>query len=169
MFTVPRWDRLISTFKMAHLPLEGGYYKAVYRSDECIPQEHLSVQFSGERSFQTSIYFLLIKKQVSKIHRLKSDEVWHFYEGSSLTIHEFTPNGEYRTHVLGADVSNGESFQVVVPRSSWFGACLNDTTTHALVGCTMTPGFDFQDFEIGNREELVKLFPSHKRIIEQLT
>ena len=169
MSNVPRWDRLIATFGLAPHPKEGGYYKETYRSDECTSQEHLPSRYGDTRSFQTAILFLLVENQVSKLHRLKSDEVWHFLEGSTLTLHEFTADGNYRTRRFGSDVFNGELIQLVVPRGSWFGACVNDPTSYALFGCTVSPGFDFRDLEIGDRNELVKLFPEQKQVIELLT
>lgn len=148
---------------------EGGYFREIYRSAESIPGEYLPGHFRGARPLGTSIYFLLEGMQISVLHRLKADEIWHFYTGNSLTIFAINPQGVLSQIFLGPDIENGEVFQAVVPAGYWFGAKLNRKNTFALVGCTMAPGFDYADFEIGERGELLKQFPQHRRIIEMLT
>ena len=148
---------------------EGGYYREVYRASEQIQQTCLPNRFSGSRPFGTSIYFLLDNDQISTMHRLQADEIWHFYAGSSLTIYIINPQGICSHIFLGNDFENGEAYQAVVTAGSWFGAKLNKTDAYALVGCTMAPGFDYNDFELGNRGELIKKFPQHREIIEMLT
>ncbi len=141
---------------------EGGYYRETYRASG-------KINVHGERNYSTAIYFLLNKSDISKLHRLKSDEIWHFYEGSSLTIFAIDQQGELSKIKLGLNTDRGEVFQVVIKAGTWFGARLNDRAGYVLVGCTVSPGFDFQDFELAKREELVSLFPQHKKIIEELT
>jgi len=148
---------------------EGGYYREIYRSPRQVPQSCLPERFSGPRPFGTSIYFLLENEQISAMHRLQADEIWHFYTGGSLTIYIINPQGICSHIFLGDDFENGEVYQAMVPAGSWFGAKLNKTDTYALVGCTMTPGFDYSDFELGNRGVLIKKFPQHREIIEMLT
>jgi predicted cupin superfamily sugar epimerase len=114
----------------------------------------------------TAIHFLLTKVDRSLFHRIKSDEVWHFHYGDPLAISVLSPRG-LTTYKLGADPSNGEVLQVVVPANHWFGGTtLGDYT---LVSCTVAPGFDFQDFELGDREQLLKEFPGQSDIIIKLT
>lgn len=148
---------------------EGGWYRETYRAAETIPATGLPVRFSGERSISTAIYFLLANGEISALHRIKSDELWHFYSGVTLTVHLLFPAGEHRQIRLGADIANGETFQATVPAGCWFGAEVTGEGAYSLVGCTVAPGFDFADFEMANRLELVTAFPSHKELIRQLT
>ena len=148
---------------------EGGYYKEIYRSEEVIAKEALPGRYSAERNVSTSIYFLLAKAQVSHLHKLQSDEIWHFYYGHSLTIYMIDEKGKYAEQKLGRNLDEGEALQFVIPKSTWFAAEVNDKNSFSLIGCTVAPGFDFADFELAKREELIKLFPQHKSIIESLT
>jgi len=99
------------------------------------------------------------------LHRIKSDEMWHFYAGTTLTVHLLTPHGEHKRLKLGTDLASDESYQAVVPAGCWFGAEVSGVGEFSLVGCTVAPGFDFADFEMGSREELLKQFPDHADII----
>lgn len=148
---------------------EGGYFKEIYRCNEEIEKNGLPERYNGKRSFCTSIYHLLDGSQVSKFHRLKSDEIWHFYSGSSLTIYFIDPNGKNYTIKLGSDINTGEVFQAIIPNGVWFGAIIDDPNSYTLIGCTVAPGFDFYDFELANRTDMLKAFPEHKDIIEKLT
>ena len=147
---------------------EGGWYKEVYRSEESIDAAGLPERFGGARSFSTSIYFLLAEDNFSAFHRIKSDELWHFYAGDGLTVHIIAPDGEQSMLKLGAQPEAGETFQGVVPAGSWFAAEPKDGG-YGLVGCTVAPGFDFADFEMANRETLQAEFPQHSELIERLT
>lgn len=148
---------------------EGGYYRETYRSRVKVSEESLPEQFSGDRDFSTAIYYLLKGTQKSKLHRIKSDEIWHFYAGSGLTIHQITSTGKYTTHHLGPDPEKNQYFQHVVPAETWFGATVDDPESFTLAGCTVAPGFHFSDFEMGTEAELLKLFPQHQEIIQRLT
>jgi predicted cupin superfamily sugar epimerase len=148
---------------------EGGWFRETYRSADSIPGTSLPVRFSGDRSISTAIYFLLEKSDISALHRIKSDEMWHFYSGASLTVHMITPEGESQSFRLGAELHAGEVFQAIVPAGCWFGAEVTGEGEYALVGCTVSPGFDFKDFEMGDREQLLRAFPSHSAIIHRLT
>lgn len=147
---------------------EGGFYKETYRSAETFDRNGLPERFDGDRNFSTSIYFLLRSTDKSMLHRIKSDELWHYHAGSSLTIYMLNGNG-LTTAVLGTDFVKGESLQVVVPAGAWFGAMVNEKQSFVLSGCTVAPGFDFRDFELAKRSSLVKLFPDHEQIIKTLT
>jgi hypothetical protein len=148
---------------------EGGYFRETYRSGETIPKHALPVRFSGDRTFSTSIYYLLNQHQHSAFHRIQQDEIWHFYEGSPLTLHILNPNNSYRTITLGRDPDTGESLQAIVEAGSWFAAAVNNTESYALVGCTAAPGFDFADFELADRGQLIELFPDHRNLIKKFT
>jgi predicted cupin superfamily sugar epimerase len=161
-------SELIKHFQLEKHP-EGGYFKEVYRSSESIAKSTLPSRFSGDRSFSTAIYFLLETTDFSAFHRIKSDEIWHFYSGSALTIFELTENGKLLKHFLGSDLSNHENFQIIIKAGSWFGARLNFPGSFAFVGCTVAPGFDFYDFELADRNSLIKNYPEHKELIISLT
>ncbi|MSR57875.1 MAG: cupin domain-containing protein [Planctomycetaceae bacterium] len=148
---------------------EGGYFRETYRSPETIARQHLPPRFSGDRAFATAIYFLLQGDDFSALHRIKQDEIWHFYEGCSLTIRVIDPGGDLSSIRLGRDARAREVPQAVVRAGCLFGARVNDPRSYALVGCTVAPGFDFADFEMPTRQTLVTLYPQHKAIIEQLT
>jgi len=148
---------------------EGGYYKEVYRSDEIIEAVHLPVRYKSSRAFSTSIFFLLKNDQVSMFHKLKSDEIWHFYDGCGVKIYVIEKNGIKREVLLGNKLEQGELPQVIINKNSWFGAELLNKSSFCLIGCTVSPGFEFKDFELGEREKLLKLFPQHENIIKKLT
>jgi predicted cupin superfamily sugar epimerase len=148
---------------------EGGYYRETYRSSEIIKHAALPERFHGPRVFSTAIYFLLSGAEVSHLHRIKSDEIWHFYAGSSLMIHVIDLDGSYQKIKLGLDVDKGEAIQVVVHAGCWFGAELEELNSFCLVGCTVAPGFDFEDFELGGRNDLLQSYPQHHAIIRLLT
>ncbi|MFK9093651.1 cupin domain-containing protein [Bacillus salipaludis] len=158
---------LISNLGLVPHP-EGGYYKSTYQSTERISDKELSVTFEGERRLYTSIYFLLTSDDVSHFHRLKSDELWYFHGGSPLTVHVIHENGEYEEIKLGMNLENGEIPQALVPKNSIFGSSVNGKDTFSLVGCMVSPGFEFQDFELFTQNELLRLYPQHKEIILKL-
>jgi uncharacterized protein len=164
METAQRWiDRL----KLQPHP-EGGWYRQTYRAALTLPRSALG-DHSGDRAASTAIYFLLTDEQFSALHRLHSDEVWHFYAGTSLIVHVIAPDGEYQQLLLGSDPEAGEQFQAVVPAGCWFGSSLRHPNAYALVGCTVAPGFDFADFEMARRDQLTAQYPRHRTIIERLT
>lgn len=148
---------------------EGGFYRETYRAAETIDTRHLPSRFGGARAFSTSIYFLLPGDQVSRLHRIKSDEVWHFYAGGALTLSLIHPDGRLEHRRLGADAERGEAFQAIVPAGSWYGAAVDDRASFALVGGTVAPGFDFADFELAERTALLAAFPAHRETIVRLT
>lgn len=147
---------------------EGGFFKETYRSAESISSKSLPERFQGDRSFSTSIYFLLRSQDRSLFHRIKSDELWHFHYGSSLNIY-ILKDDQLIVKTLGANPDAGESLQVVVPANCWFGAMSAEQNSFTLAGCTVAPGFDFADFEMATRKELFDSFPHHHDIIKRLT
>ncbi len=147
---------------------EGGYYKEVYRASGSIEQNALPACFSGSRNYATSIYFLLKSGQYSAFHKIKQDEGWHFYAGTSLTLHLISPNGDYSHVVIGQNIDKGERFQYYVPAGYYFAAEINADDSFALVGCTVSPGFDFVDFDMPSKTRLLALFPHLGTIIARL-
>jgi len=147
---------------------EGGWYKEVYRSAESVDAVGLPGRFDGKRCFSTSIYFLLSGDECSLFHRIKQDELWHFYDGDGLSVHVIDPAGNYAVKRLGRHPERGEAFQQVVAAGDWFGAQV-ESGGYALVGCTVAPGFDFADFEIAERHVLLARFPQHHAVIERLS
>lgn len=148
---------------------EGGYFNEIYRSGEIFTASVLPKRYNGDRVFSTSIYFLLEGRDISAFHKLQSDEIWHFYDGSAIKIYIITPERKLEERVLGNDLNNNESLQIAINKNSWFGAELADRSSYSLIGCTVSPGFDFQDFEIGKRERLLEEFPEFSTTILRLT
>jgi uncharacterized protein len=147
---------------------EGGYYKRTFESEDQVSDQELTVNFTGHRKLYTSIYFLLTSDNVSHFHRLKSDELWYYHAGSPLTIHVINENGEYEEMKLGMNLEKGEVPQALVPKHSIFGSSVMENDSCSLVGCMVSPGFDFQDFELFTQDELLKKYPQHKDIITKL-
>ncbi|WP_298425644.1 cupin domain-containing protein [uncultured Kordia sp.] len=160
--------KLVTSLELLPHP-EGGFYKEVYRSASVIPKDALAADFSGDRNYCTSIYFLLTSENFSAFHRIKQDEIWHFYGGSSLSVHVIDEDGVYTEHKVGMNFSNGEKPQLVVPAGCWFASSVSKKDSYAFVGCTVAPGFDFDDFELATRTALTAVYPSHKSIIYRLT
>lgn len=158
---------LIEYYKLLPHP-EGGFYRQTYIAAESILQAALPNRFEGNRPFSTAIYFLLPHGNFSAFHRIKSDELWHFYEGCPLNIHVIHPNGDYECLKLGSNLNNGESYQLVVPANAWFASePTGETGTFALVGCTVSPGFDFADFELAEADILLEQYPNHEQLIRR--
>jgi len=146
---------------------EGGWYSEVYRSSGIFRGTALP-EHNGDRPFMTSIYFMLQSGDVSRLHRLKSDEIWYHHAGGGLTVHQISADGKYHAVQLGQNLAAGERLQVVVQAGTWFGATLNAEEA-ALVGCAVAPGFDFADFELAKRKALIAQFPQHEAMINRLT
>lgn len=160
-------SQLIANYRMQPHP-EGGHYVSTYRSAELLAPSALPVRFSGPRCVSSAIYFLLEGTSFSAFHRIKSDELWHFYAGDGLLIYVIAPNGEGSVLRLGSDIENGFQFQHCVPAGSWFASQPANQNGFAFVGCTVAPGFDFEDFEMAQQSELLQLYPQHASWIEKL-
>lgn len=141
--------------------IEGGYVKAVYESN-------YKINVPEERSICTSIYFLITDKSFSHFHSLKSDEIWYFHAGKALSLTIITPNGELQEWKLGLDLDNGERPHVLVPAGSIFAAHIPESKGYTLVSCMVSYGFDYQDFKLYKKGELIELFPKYRDIIEKL-
>jgi predicted cupin superfamily sugar epimerase len=159
---------LIETLQLQPHP-EGGYYKETYRSKDIITKDALPEIFNGNRNHSTGIYYLLESKDFSAFHRINQDEMWHFYKGDALILTMISDKGELTTIKIGNDIANDEIPQAVVPKGYWFAAKVEQPESYALLGCTVAPGFDFQDFELAERAKLIAEFPHHKDIITALT
>jgi uncharacterized protein len=161
-------SQLIKTLSLQPHP-EGGYYKETYRSLEEIPEACLDKKYIGNRKCSTCIYFMLTSDTFSAFHRINQDEIWHFYQGSTLNLYMISPTGELTKVLIGSDILNGEIPQFVVPAGFWFAAKVADENSYSLVGCTVSPGFDFKDFELADMDSLSNIFPEHRAIIKEFT
>ncbi|MEP6596350.1 MAG: cupin domain-containing protein [Ginsengibacter sp.] len=146
---------------------EGGWYKENYKSSENIPATALPARFGGSRAFSTAIYFLLEENDFSAFHRIRSDECWHFYAGDPLLIYVIQ-DGMLDIIELGNDTGKRQLFQFVVPANCWFASRPAAGSTFCFVGCTVSPGFDFADFELADSAVLSGLYPMHEIIILEL-
>jgi uncharacterized protein len=146
---------------------EGGWFKEIYRSGEILDAACLPDGTSGPRNLCTSIYFLLESSNFSAFHRLRSDELWHFYSGSPLKVYRICSNGDLKTDILSPG-TGGCPF-LCIPRNTWFAAEVTGDHTYSLIGCSVSPGFDFSDFELAEREELTVAYPGYKELITRLT
>ncbi len=157
-------DELIRRFDLQAHP-EGGFFRETYRSDARVLRDGPG----DTRSASTAIYYLLADGAHSAWHRIRSDEVWHFYAGEPLLVHVLDEAGQLRSHRLGNALTHaGAVFQAVVPAGLWFAAECADPASYALVGCTVAPGFEFSEFEIASVDELVKAYPAHRDVIVRL-
>jgi predicted cupin superfamily sugar epimerase len=152
-------QELIKNLELLPHP-EGGFYKEIYRSNETIPGK--------DRDLLTSIYFLLTSENVSRFHRIKSDELWYFHFGSAVTVHTLDEKG-HTQNLLGNNFEKGEQPFLLVKSDTIFGSSIEEKGGFALVSCAVAPGFDFRDFELFSRDELLTQYPNHSEIIHRLT
>lgn len=157
----------VSSLSLSPHP-EGGYFKETYRSLDIIPVGTFGSRFGGPRSVCTGILYLLEAGDFSAFHRIRSDEMWHFYAGGPLELH-ILHDAKHQVVRIGRDVHRGEHLQFVVPAGAWFASAPSQGSAYSLLGCTVSPGFDFNDFEMANRSELVREFPAHADVIARLT
>lgn len=146
---------------------EGGYYKETYRSELSVNLETIEENRQGSRSLCTGIYFLLDKGNFSAFHRIKSDELWHFYAGDPITIHMIDQHGNYSAQDVGNNIDDGQVLQYLVPANTWFASEIKGDRRYALVGCTVSYGFDFNDFEMANKS-LIQEFEEHTEVLNRL-
>lgn len=164
---MPTADELIRHLGLVPHPKEGGYFRETYRADETLAA--LPTRYQGSRSVGTAIYYLLTPNTYSAIHRLQSDEIFHFYLGDPIRMLQLDADGNGRTVVLGPDVLHGQQLQVVVPRGIWQGSCLEPGGAFGLLGCTVAPGFEYIDYEGGDRQTLLPQYPAFAEMIRRLT
>lgn len=145
---------------------EGGFFKEMYRSEATVSADIMEAGMKGDRSLATGIYFLITAGNFSAFHRIKSDEMWHFYYGDPLIVHVIELDGTYTKLSIGLDLEKGQIPQAVVPAGAWFAS--ESLGAYSLVGCTVSPGFDFKDFELAKKAELSQEFPKHAELIGRL-
>ncbi len=189
-------DYIIKKLNLVELPFEGGYYRETYRSDKIVGVDYDDLEntkanrfadlepnnnYKGIRSLFTLIYYLLDGDRHSALHKVRSDEVWHFYMGSTVTIYILSDNhndnnvgddngdSKLQQIKLGPNIEIGEHLHYVIKGNTWFGAELDNKSSYALLGCSVSPGFEFSDFELGRRKELVAKYPKHEWLINKLT
>jgi hypothetical protein len=162
-------DELIKLLHLEPLSLEGGFFVETYRSKDLVPQTALPPGYSGARSVCTAIYYLLTPDTFSAIHRLHGDEIFHFYLGDPVEILQLGPESKAGIATLGPDLARGMMLQYVVPGGVWQGSRLREGGRYALLGTTVAPGFDYQDFELGARSALQEQYPQFSSLISQLT
>jgi len=146
---------------------EGGFYKETYRAEDQLDLNSIYPSRDGKRSLSTGIYFLLDSENFSAFHRIQSDEMWHFYDGDPLMIHMIDDEGNYSSQSIGRDIRNGEKLQYVVKGGVWFASEVSRGGNYSLVGCTVSFGFDFQDFELADYK-LIERFSHHEMLIKRL-
>lgn len=162
---------LIARLQMGKIPVEGAWFKVTYGSADQLPAAALPARYGAPRVAGTAIYALVTREDFSALHRLKTDEIWHFYAGDPIELLLLYPDGRGAVVILGADLAGGQHPQYTVPAGVWMGArpLRTGAEAYALFGCTMAPGFDDADFEPGYRDELERLYPQQRALIRELT
>lgn len=163
MHTAEYW---IQHFNLLPHP-EGGFYRETYRSTLEIDHKDLPVGYDGNRRLSTSIYYLLRSGEMSRFHRLRSDELWYFHYGGVLKIILIDQEGHKHTRLLGANVEKAEHMQVLIPAGTVFAAEVAGKESYSLIGCMVSPGFEFQDFELFSQEDLIQAYPQHSDLIRK--
>ncbi len=148
---------------------EGGYFRETYRSPLRHLAQSLPSEYGGERNASTAIYYFLTPDTFSAIHRVRSDEVFHFYAGDPVEMLQLRQDGSTAVVAIGSDLAAGQTPQVVVPAGAWQGCRLVPGGRWALMGCTVAPGFDYADFEAAVRTELLRDYPEQAELITVLT
>jgi predicted cupin superfamily sugar epimerase len=162
-------EQIIEFFGMKPLPAEGGFYVETYRAQEKIALSALPPRYAGPRRFGTAILYLLTPVTFSALHRVRSDEVFHFYIGDPVTMLQLHGDRTSEIITLGSDILSGQRVQVSIPKETWQGCLLNEGGTFALMGTTVAPGFEFADFELANTEKLLQQYGDRREIIFRLT
>ena len=164
----PTLSEIMRILDLKPLPEEGGFFSESYRSSETIDARELKQGHSGPRPLCTGIYYMLTPTSFSALHKLPGDEMFHFYAGDPVEMLELFPDGSAQTLTLGSDITGGMKLQHVVPGGVWQGSRLLKGGDYALLGATMAPGFDYQDFAKGHAEELIAKYPQHAARIREL-
>ncbi|MGD9634388.1 MAG: cupin domain-containing protein [Pirellulales bacterium] len=162
-------QQVIDRLQLVPLTIEGGYFRETYRAPLRFMSHALPPEYGHERNASTAIYYLLTPDTFSAIHRVKSDEVFHFYAGDAVEMLQLWPDGDTRVSHLGNDLAAGIEPQRVVPAGVWQGCRLVPGGQWALLGCTVAPGFDYADFELAARDDLLRDYPSQPDLIRALT
>ena len=162
-------EQIIKHFKMQPLRQEGGFFIETYRAAEVLKKEILPAGVSGDRNLSSIILYLLTARTISLMHRRKYDEIFHFYLGNPVTMLQLHPDGSSEIITLGHDILNEQKVQVLVPKGTWQGAFIQPGGKFSLMGCSVAPGFDEADFELGDRETLLAKYPDMQELILHLT
>lgn len=163
-------EQIIKKLDLIPLPEEGGYYRETFRSSNIdAPARMFGIQSNGTRVASTAIYYLVTPDSFSALHKVASDEVFHFYAGDPAEMIQIDEEGNLTRHILGSDIANGQSPQVIVRKGVWQGLKLKKGGKWALMGTTVAPGFEFEDFQLGEQKDLINLFPQHESDIKLFT
>ncbi|MDR3641807.1 MAG: cupin domain-containing protein [Humidesulfovibrio sp.] len=165
----PEVDAIVRALGLVSLPQEGGLYAETYRSARLLPAGAAGPEQAGPRACATAIYYLVTPTRFSALHRVASTEIFHFYLGDPVRMVQLHPDGSTSGHVIGVDILAGQRPQVVARRGVWQGTRLLAGGRFALLGCTVSPGFDFADYEHGSRAALMRAYPHAAQEIEALT
>lgn len=160
---------IIRLLKLEKHPKEGGHFRETYRSSQSIAREQLPSAYSAPRSFSTAIYYLITPDSFSALHRLPGEEIFHHYLGDAVEMLLLHADGKSEIVTIGNDLARGQSPQVIVPANTWQGSRLIDGGQFALLGCTMSPGFDYADYQHGSRDELLRRYRTQSDRIRALT
>ena len=161
-------QEIIDYFGMKLLPEEGGWYVEMYRASERIAQAELDARYTGDRCHSTAILYLLTADTVSKMHRVKSDEIFHYHLGDPVKMLQLFPDDSGKEIIIGPDILNGQQVQVMVPHGVWQGSRLIESGAWCLMSCTVSPGFEYDDYEHGQRDRLIEQWPSSADEIRRL-
>jgi predicted cupin superfamily sugar epimerase len=172
-------EKIIELLNLKPLQNEGGFFRETWRSSDTVPENALPERYPDSKSFGTAIYYLLTPDTFSRLHRLPTDEVLHFYLGEAVEMLMLFQDGSSEIVILGHNIEDGEFVQVVIPKGTWFGARIKpggigliggtDAGGFALMGTTMAPGFDFSDYESDDRNSLPDRYPDREELIKSLT
>jgi predicted cupin superfamily sugar epimerase len=161
--------KIIQTLGLEPLTFEGGYFRSTYRSAHILEKEHLPEGYNSRRVVSSAIYYLLTPDTCSRMHRLPTEEIFHFYAGDPVQMLQLSEHGTGKVITIGPDVLAGMQPQVVVPKNTWQGTRLVDGGEYALLGATVAPGFEEADFIAAEEADLLKAYPDFKEFIRQLT
>jgi predicted cupin superfamily sugar epimerase len=166
---MPTACEIIDRLQLVPLTIEGGYFRETYRAQVMVPATALPAEYDGERNVATAIFYLLTPETFSAIHRVRSDEVFHFYAGDAVEMLQIGPDNKAKVVILHNDLAAGREPQVVVPAGVWQGCRLVPGGIWALMGCTVAPGFDYADFELAKRDDMLVLSTEYSELITALT
>lgn len=161
-------EQIRELLKMLPHPIEGGYFAETYRSAATVPRGALG-GYQGDRSLSTAIYYLLTPETFSAMHRVRGDEMFHFYLGDPVEMLQLNLDGSGEVLLLGPDIASGMRLQHNVPGGVWQGSRVKKGGKYALLGTTMAPGFEYEDYETGQRAGLIARYPGYAELITALT
>jgi predicted cupin superfamily sugar epimerase len=169
MSELPPLDTIVEKLQLIPHKVEGGFYRETYRASEYTLRAALPQRFDGDRAFATSIYYVIPPGQISSLHLMLAAETWHFYLGSPIKLVEIAADGSLTETLMGADILAGEVPQHTVKHDRWLGAWNVNEDEYSLVGCTVAPGMELDDYVHGERDDLLKMFPQHRDLVMKLT